>query len=568
VEQAGRRLGFLNDDLYALAASPEYSSAFHDVTVGNNAFQGPGFPAASGYDASRPASARRGWPVWWRCLGQVFTERSPERTRTIVPGCVDWRASVHVPKEEVMARTALQRIVTASCAAALVVGGAGAAGASPGKHGGDGSVSSDPAYLVPATSGVSITPLLTAGDVVDGYTMVGLPDGLGAFDNGDGTFTLLANHELSTTQGVARAHGGIGSFVSRWVIDKKSLEVLSGSDQIRTVYLASPSGYVATPGAVLNRLCSADLAAPSAYYDTRTRTGYEGRIFTNGEEGDGGRAFAHVVETGDSYELPALGNAEWENVVANPSTGQATVVVGTADTGGGEIHVYAGTKQADGNPVEQAGLTNGTTLSVSVPALPDELGDAAVPDGPLPFSLVPTGTGTGWDRPEDGAWDPQHPDDFYFVTTASITKHSRLWKLHFTDAAQPSLGGTVELVLEGPSDPTVGPKMLDNITVSKGSVYLQEDPGNAPYLAGVYRYDIRSGELTRVADFDPERFIAGGSVFDTQDEESSGIIPVPFLGPRAFLLTAQNHTNVADPEQVQKGQFMLLRDWSGRGSEH
>lgn len=50
VEQAGHRLGFLNDDLYALAASPEYSSAFHDVTVGNNAFQGPGFPAASGYD--------------------------------------------------------------------------------------------------------------------------------------------------------------------------------------------------------------------------------------------------------------------------------------------------------------------------------------------------------------------------------------------------------------------------------------------------------------------------------------------------------------------------------------
>ena len=32
--------------------------------------------------------------------------------------------------------------------------------------------------------------------------MVGIPDGLGAFDNGDGTFTVLMNHELGNTQGV------------------------------------------------------------------------------------------------------------------------------------------------------------------------------------------------------------------------------------------------------------------------------------------------------------------------------------------------------------------------------
>ncbi len=57
-------------------------------------------------------------------------------------------------------------------------------------------------------------------------------------------------------------------------------------------------------------------------------------------------------------------------------------------------------------------------------------------------------------------------------------------------------------------------------------------------------------------------------MFDTQDDESSGIIPVPFLAPRAFLLTSQNHTTVADPEQVQKGQLMLLRDWSQQGPKH
>jgi subtilase family serine protease len=41
----GHSLGYINDKL---AAAP--ASAFHDVTVGNNAFFGPGFPAQVGYD--------------------------------------------------------------------------------------------------------------------------------------------------------------------------------------------------------------------------------------------------------------------------------------------------------------------------------------------------------------------------------------------------------------------------------------------------------------------------------------------------------------------------------------
>lgn len=39
------------------------------------------------------------------------------------------------------------------------------------------------------------------------YGMAGIPDGLGAFDNGDGTFTLLMNHEIGNTLGAVRAHG-------------------------------------------------------------------------------------------------------------------------------------------------------------------------------------------------------------------------------------------------------------------------------------------------------------------------------------------------------------------------
>ena len=34
------------------------------------------------------------------------------------------------------------------------------------------------------------------------YRMAGIPDGLGAFDNGDGTLTVLMNQELPNTAGI------------------------------------------------------------------------------------------------------------------------------------------------------------------------------------------------------------------------------------------------------------------------------------------------------------------------------------------------------------------------------
>jgi hypothetical protein len=50
-------------------------------------------------------------------------------------------------------------------------------------------------YVVPTVSGVTITSILTVGDLVNSYAMVGIPDGLGAYaNNGDGTFTVLMNH--------------------------------------------------------------------------------------------------------------------------------------------------------------------------------------------------------------------------------------------------------------------------------------------------------------------------------------------------------------------------------------
>ena len=83
-------------------------------------------------------------------------------------------------------------------------------------------------YLVPSLPGVRTVAILTVGDMVQGYRMVGIPDGLGAFVSRHNQFTLMMNHELTATAGIARAHGSKGAFVSRWVIDRRTLEVMQG----------------------------------------------------------------------------------------------------------------------------------------------------------------------------------------------------------------------------------------------------------------------------------------------------------------------------------------------------
>jgi len=203
--------------------------------------------------------------------------------------------------------------------------------------------SSQSPYIFRSEPGVVTKAILTVGDSVnnkpDGtpYRMVGIPDGLGAFDNYDGTFTVLMNHELNDTVGITRAHGATGAFVSKWIISKQDLTVIHGEDLIQNIVTWSPNGYWNPPakGVTMSRLCSADLPAESAFYDSFSGLGTTERIFMNGEErGAEGRAFAHLMD-GTSYELPWLGKFSWENSVAHPNPGIKTVVAGLDDSGGG-----------------------------------------------------------------------------------------------------------------------------------------------------------------------------------------------------------------------------------------
>lgn len=448
--------------------------------------------------------------------------------------------------------------------------------------------SSQSPYVVPTTDGGRTTAILTVGDAVgtkpDGspYRLVGIPDGLGAYDNGDGTFTLLANHELNAAAGVPRLHGAAGAFVSKWVIRRWDLKVLEGADLIRRVALWDTSlGRYAEPsaGVTIGRLCSADLAASAAFWNRRTGKGTRARVFLSGEEvGDEGRLFAHLPN-GTSYQLPDLGRLSWENAVANPDSGDTTLVAGLDDSTPGQVYMYVGTKARTGSTVERTGLRSGLLYGIRVAGLPLEQDSSAVAPG-TSFDLVPvdgdglvanmTGAAvqaasraagvTEFLRPEDGAWDPDSPNDFYFATTNRIDGPSRLYRLRFRDVRRPLLGGTITAVLDG----TEGPRMMDNLTVDDGRVLIQEDPGSGSpvgtdnYIAKIWEYDIDNDRVLVVATLDPARFTPGSAAFLTNDEESSGVIPAPFLGRDAFLVDVQAHYASPDPELFQGGQILAL----------
>jgi hypothetical protein len=454
--------------------------------------------------------------------------------------------------------------------------------------------SSQSPYLVSTNSHVTIESILTVGDSIGGYKMAGIPDGLGAYDNGDGTFTVLMNHEIPGGLGAVRAHGANGAFVSQWVIDKTTLQVQSGHDLIQHVFVAADGFSVDHSaangnGITLSRFCSADLPDPSAFYNAASGLGYNGgRLYLNGEEsGVEGRPFAHIAsgpDAGNSYELAALGNMAYENLLANPHTGDKTVVAVTDDGQNGQVYFYYGDKQSTGSAIDKAGLTGGHLFGIKVAdfaATGDNAPNSTTPlgaDEQSAFTLFDLGdvsgmTGAQLDlasenagvasflRPEDGAWDTINPNRFYFVTTNAFNSPSQLWAADFVDAANPALGGSIKLLLNG----SEGQQMLDNIAVDGGGkVTLCEDVGNNAHLGKVWQYDPATESLAQLAVHDSSRFLAGGANFLTQDEEASGVIDISNIlgnaGERVFLIDTQAHF-ANGPELVEGGQLMVMHQY-------
>lgn len=438
------------------------------------------------------------------------------------------------------------------------------------------------AYVRSVRVGWDVRPMLSVGDVAaNGYRMTGVPDGLGAFDNGDGSITVLMNHEIPSKMGAVRAHGAKGAFVSRWVVRLQDLVVLQGDDLIKRVQLWDSTKRVYQPAAkvALGRFCSADLAPASAFH-AGDGLGFDGRLMLNGEEEKdaGGRAFAHVVSgefAGTSYELPHLGRVAWENLLALPDSGKRTVVIGMDDFPGGHAYVYVGEKRPTGNPAEKAGLVGGDLYAVRFEGkrfslLP--LGDVVGLDGGALRARADRLGATHLLRPEDGAWDKLDGNLFWFATTDKIDGQSQLFRMAFDDARQPENGGEVSIALTASE---LGGQMFDNIaTDGAGRILIDEDTGDNRFAAGIWLFDPRQpGMAVRLFEADPERFLWHDSPrFMTEDEEQSGILEVtdavrsaPWFdaGKRYYLGVAQAHQPHPDAALVEYGQLYLISGPAG-----
>ena len=276
----------------------------------------------------------------------------------------------------------------------------------------------------------------------------------------------------------------------------------------------------------------------------------------------------------------------WETILVNQFTGDKAVAIGNNDGGTGIMNnalaLYVGTKTSTGTEVEKAGLTNGTLKFINIAGSTAEITNTTsrttnITSGTA-FTLSDTAS-TVFSRPEDGAWNPLDPNQYYFVTTDRLDQvadgigtqvgKSRLWRLNFSDVTNATGGGTIDLLIDG-----VGVNMLDNLTVdqSTGHVLLQEDVGNAAHNGKIFDFDPATSTLIQLARHDRARFgdIGLGATSPySQDEEGSGIIDVTSIlgrndGLRYYLSSDQDHSTINTADHpinnltVEGGQLVLL----------
>ncbi len=419
---------------------------------------------------------------------------------------------------------------------------------------------SKPSQVKVLASGWSAEPLLTTGDTIGNYQMAATPDGLGAIDNGDGTFTLYMNHEL-TSQDKANLSD---ARVSKLVIDKATQTVISGDYAI-----TGTEGYW--------RFCSATMVGPAEGFATPL-------FLTNEESADskfGGVSLAIDTKTGKVTNMPWLGKLGHENTLVAPGFPGKTVVFTTDDNAPGGVYMFvanspadlmAGTGQLyalaiDGTPSE-ADLLKGKAYSGKWVALSaDDNKDAKT----LRAAIEKKGA-TIFARPEDATYDRNDPSAIYFATTGRSDYKN-------TAGKEVNAKGKIHRVKMDPTDPTkvtefrvvldgnAGDDILnpDNLEADKLGLMIQEDL-NAEFRnrpGRLLRYEFASGKVTPILELNQRDFSGQPIPNDKPGEwESSGVIDASaILGPNTWLFDVQAHT-LKTPQfggTDEGGQLLVLR---------
>lgn len=404
-----------------------------------------------------------------------------------------------------------------------------------------------------SADGVKLYSLISSDDKLSqspNFVFGGSADGTGIFQNPDGNYSILVNHEDNFA-------------VSRITLDK-SFKPVKGE------YILNSDGGVW-------RLCSATLTTPLEH-------GFGPVFLTSGESGQESRTHALKVDAdpqqaGISREVAGLGRWSAENAVPLPKTaypGKTVILIGDddSDVNGGQLALYLSNtvgdldngslymlKLPDGNQRERD-MQVGTSYNVEFAKIENHktLTGAQINAQVNQLKAMKFG------RVEDVDYrkgSGQAGREVIFAVTGQATtganadysrsKYGRVYKLTM-DANDP-LKGKLEVLLDG--DDRNGPAKTfqdpDNVCVTKDYVYIMEDPngyGDETHDAYVYQYNLNSKQLTPILELDHRRTASDAAKYNVGglskfgDWESSGMIDVSDVTgrPNTFLLGIQAHT--------------------------
>jgi hypothetical protein len=477
-------------------------------------------------------------------------------------------------------------------------------------------------YVVPVGNQYEVDALLSVDDKVpllggapgQQYRMIGIPDGLGAHPNGDGTATLYMNQELGSSVQSEPIVGGTknrGAIVSKWILDEDG-DPIAGKRAYDWVYeentLRGPAANVGNTTPAFARFCSAFLAGPEQ--------GFDRWIYLTNEESDGSDTFdgrgglSVAVFENELHTLPGLGRYAKENTVVQPTRSTHTVIFALEDgpaTLDNQLYMYVGKQDraANASVLARNGLDNGsvyvfrsldpslnserTFTSSSVTGEWVEIpGVESMSAAQLEAASDAAGAMT-FVRPEDGAFNPHNPNELFFDTTGSssgadngVNELGRLYslRLHPGNPLKPATLTIVynaDTIVGAGGDIGISP---DNIGVSSEYLMINEDgttESRATMAAkgrdgSIWRLNLVKGPVsavgvdastaTRVAELDPPG--RDGVPVNPGVWETSGIIDVSAIfGPDTWLSDVQAHSPTAAPGgsavTVEDGQLFLLR---------
>jgi hypothetical protein len=490
----------------------------------------------------------------------------------------------------------VRRLVRLGAAATALVLVAGAAPASAES----GFWTSTPSMLMAARDDVSIRPLISVGDTIDGYMFEAIPDGIAIDPRGRNTLDIYVNHELSLEPFPPTKVDFTNSLLSKLTLKRGNGKVLEGS-------------YVIPSSANYQRFCSNFMAGPEQGLDRYV-------VFTNEEavqtfnrettpsfplDGDpsddeqAGVVVAYDVDAGTYQSIHRMGRHNHENSVALPGYDEIAILSGddtftsfppvsqlylytapdtdTIFDGGGTLWAFKADPGVNRSPATIPNPTPGLPDIVN-PLAGDDYYDVDTDDVLTgEFIEVPNVVADGdqaaletWSqgnnvfdfhRIEDIAYDRTNPNVVYLAdsgrASASVptgetfaSKNGRIWRMEL-DQEDPRIVTSLTILYDGEQFPIKTRDVIhqpDNLETTANSLLITEDPSSAnQWAAGdpagtparVWRIDLDTGDAEVVLAVDQ-------SAHPTANQgawEASGVVDASqYFGPGAFLVTVQAHT--------------------------